>query len=123
MEYHFINYPHEWSITDNMLPIELQTPRDMARTLARRVRALRLDRGWTQEEIAERAGLSLATYRRFERTGRISLERLLKLAVILDARAGFDQLFLRSPARSLAELEERAERQTRRRGRRRDAEA
>lgn len=106
-----------------MLPPDLQTPRDMARTLARRVRALRLDRGWTQEEIAERAGLSLATYRRFERTGRMSLERLLKLAVILDARAGFDQLFVRSPARSLAELEERAERQTRKRGRRRDAQA
>jgi transcriptional regulator with XRE-family HTH domain len=104
-----------------MLPVELQTPRDMARMLTRRIKALRLDRGWTQQEIAERAGVSLATYRRFERTGSISLERLLKLAVILDARAGFDQLFVRSPARSLAELEERAERQTRKRGKRRDA--
>lgn len=106
-----------------MLPIELQTPRDMARMLARRVKALRLDRGWTQQEIAERAGLTLATYRRFERTGRISLERLLKLAVILDARAGFDQLFIRAPARSLADLEQRAERRTRKRGQRGNAQA
>jgi transcriptional regulator with XRE-family HTH domain len=90
--------------------------------LARRVKALRLENGWTQQEAAERAGLALATYRQFERTGRISLERLLKLAVILDARAGFDQLFARPPARSLAELEKRAERQTRKRGKRRDAE-
>jgi len=104
-----------------MFPIELQTPRDVARMLAERVKALRLDRGWTQKEVAERAGLALATYRRFERTGRISLERLVKLAVILDARAGFDQLFARPPARSLDELEQRAERPVRQRGMRRDA--
>jgi HTH-type transcriptional regulator / antitoxin HipB len=104
-----------------MLPIELQSPRDMARMLAHRVRALRLDRGWTQQEVAERAGVTLATYRRFERTGHISLERLLKLAVILDASAGFDQLFGRSSAQSLAELEQRAARQVRKRGKRRDA--
>lgn len=104
-----------------MLPTDLQTPRDMARLLARRVKVLRLDLGWTQREVAERAAINLATYRRFERTGQISLERLLKLAVILDARAGFDHLFSRPPARSLAELEQRAERLTRKRGRRRDA--
>lgn len=106
-----------------MLPIELQGPRDLARMLAGRIRALRLDRGWTQQETAERAGLAPATYRHFERTGQISLERLLKLAVVLDARGGLDGLFVRPPARSLAELEERAERQTRRRGRRSDAQA
>jgi transcriptional regulator with XRE-family HTH domain len=104
-----------------MLPIELRTPGEVARLLARRVRALRLDRGWTQQELAERAGLAPATYRRFERTGHVSLERLLKLAVVLDARAGFDQLFVRAPAQSLAELERGAERQARQRGRRRDA--
>jgi transcriptional regulator with XRE-family HTH domain len=106
-----------------MLPLDLQNPREMARTVAQRVKTLRLDRGWTQQELAERAGLALATYRQFERTGRISLERLLKLAVILDARAGFEHLFVRPPARSLAELEKLAERQTRKRGRRYDAEA
>jgi transcriptional regulator with XRE-family HTH domain len=106
-----------------MLPIELQAPSDMARMLARRVRTLRLDRGWTQQELAERAGLALATYRRFERSGHISLERLLKLAVVLDARGGFDRLFVRPRARSLAELERQGEPQARKRGRRRDAEA
>lgn len=106
-----------------MLPLDLQNPREMARTLARRVKALRLDRGWTQQEIAERAGLALTTYRQFERTGRISLERLLKLAVILDAREGFEHLFARPPAQSLAELEKLADRQTRKRGRRYDAES
>jgi transcriptional regulator with XRE-family HTH domain len=108
-------------ITGNMLPFELQTPRDIARTLSRRVKALRLERGWTQHETAERAGLALATYQRFERTGRISLERLLKLAVILDARGGFERLFVTGPAQSLAELEQRLERPSRKRGKRSDA--
>jgi transcriptional regulator with XRE-family HTH domain len=93
----------------------------MARMLARQVKELRLYRGWTQQETAERAGLTLATYRRFERTGHIALERLLKLAVVLDARGGFDQLFARPPARSLDELEKQIASRSRQRGKRRDA--
>lgn len=105
-----------------MLPHELQSSAEIARTIARRVKELRLDNGWTQQEAAERAGVALATYRQFERTGRISLERLLKLAVILDARTGFEHLFVRPRALSLVELEKQAEKQARKRGRRRDAE-
>ena len=105
------------------MPLSVQSPREIAVVIAGRVKALRLDRGWTQEEAADRSGLALATYRQFERTGQISLERLLRLAVVLDALAGFDHLFVRPPARSLSELEQLAERQTRKRGRRRDAKA
>jgi transcriptional regulator with XRE-family HTH domain len=100
-----------------MVPLDLQTPGEIARAVAARVKALRLHRGWTQEEVAKRSGLTLATYRRFERTGRIALERLLKIAVILDARAGFDQIFALPPARSLAEMQ-RAQQPARKRGRR-----
>jgi transcriptional regulator with XRE-family HTH domain len=106
-----------------MLPLELQSPRELALTLAGRVRRLRLDRGWTQQEMAERAGLAPDTYRRFERTGSISLERLLRVAVILDALDGVDRLFVPPPARSLDELEQRGRRRMRARGRRRDAKA
>jgi HTH-type transcriptional regulator / antitoxin HipB len=106
-----------------MLPLDLQTPREMAQMLAQQVKALRLYRGWTQQETAERAGLTLATYRRFERTGHIALDRLLKLAVVLDARAGFDQLFARPPARSLRELAKLDEAESRKRGRRRNAQS
>jgi transcriptional regulator with XRE-family HTH domain len=106
-----------------MLPFELQTPSDIARSLAGRVRTLRLQRGWTQQEIAERSGLTLATYRRFERTGRISLERLLRIAVVLDAQGRFAQLFAIPPAQSLAELAERTQQSTRKRGTRNRADA
>ena len=103
-------------IGDNMLPFELRSPREFAQLLADRVKRLRLERGWSQREIADRSGIALATYRRFERSGRISLERLLKLAVILDAQADFDGLFAPPPARSLSELEQREARPTRKRG-------
>lgn len=101
-----------------MLPVELQTPGEIARSVATRVRTLRLQRGWTQQELADRAGLTLATLRRFERTGRISFDRLLRIAVILDAVAGFGEIFTLPPAQTLAELAERAQRSTRKRGRR-----
>ena len=101
-----------------MLPLGLQTPTEIAKEIASRVRAQRLLRGWTQRELAERAGLTLATYRRFERTGRIAFERLLRIAVLLDAQAGFERIFELPRARSLSELAERAE-PGRKRGRRR----
>lgn len=101
-----------------MLPIELQSPREVARTLAQRVRALRLEREWTQEELAERAGIALSTYRRFERTGRVSLERLLRIALVLGVLPQFDPVFRPPPAESLDELESRGARQ---RGKRSDA--
>lgn len=89
----------------------------MARSLGGRVRALRLLRGWTQREVAERSGLTLSTYQRFERTGRIALDRLLRIAVTLDAVDPFNQLFAPPPARSLSELAEQTRHPPRQRGR------
>jgi transcriptional regulator with XRE-family HTH domain len=89
--------------------------------IASRARALRLHRGWTQQEAAERAGVTLATYRRFERTGSIALERLLRLAVALGAYGGLNELFAPPPAASLADLERLEASQSRKRGRRRNA--
>jgi transcriptional regulator with XRE-family HTH domain len=105
------------------LPLELRSPSEVARLLAGRVRALRLERAWTQGELAERAGLTLATYRRFERTGSIALERLLRIAVVLDALSGFDTLFRLPAAQSLAELAGRTRAPARERGRRKRADA
>ena len=104
-------------ISDNIL-LNLRTPAEVARLLAGRIRALRLQRGWTQRELSERAGVTLATYRRFERTGSIALERLLRIAVVLDAASAFDELFQLPPVQSLAELAGQAQRPVRKRGRR-----
>ena len=101
-----------------MVPTESQTPQDVARSIAVRARTMRLLRGWTQQEAAERAGLPLATYQRFERTGGITVDRLLRIAEMLGAMDGFDALFALPPAQSLTELAERTRHPPRRRGRR-----
>lgn len=106
-----------------MLPFILMSPREAALSIATRTRALRLHRAWTQQELAARAGVTLASYRLFERTGRISLDRLLKLAVALDAQDGFERLFAEGPAMSLADMERLTQRHTRQRGRRHRAQA
>jgi transcriptional regulator with XRE-family HTH domain len=63
-----------------------------ARALAERIRALRLREGWSQVELARRAGVNPITYALFERTGRIALERLLKVFAVLRRLDEFDRL-------------------------------
>ncbi|HYH81152.1 MAG TPA: helix-turn-helix transcriptional regulator [Longimicrobium sp.] len=90
-----------------MLPVELQTPDEILQGVARRARALRLERGWTQGELARRSGIALDTLKRFEQTGRIALERLVAIAVVLGAVQPLGDLFAPGPARTLADLERR----------------
>jgi transcriptional regulator with XRE-family HTH domain len=103
-----------------MLPLELQTSAEVCEDIARRVRTLRVERGWTQRELASRADMSLETLRRFERTGRISLDRLVRIATVLDALRPFAALFALPPIRTLDDLE-RLERRPRRPPRRKKA--
>lgn len=102
-----------------MLPLSLVTPGDVARRIAERARARRLARGWTQADLAERAGVALPTLRLFERTGRVSLDRLLRVAAALGALDDFLLPFAPPSARSLADIEARVGGPQRQRGRRR----
>lgn len=104
-----------------MMSRSLYTPFEIAIGLADRVRALRLARSWTQAELAERAGVALPTLKLFEQTGKISLDRLLRVASVLGALEDFLTPFAPAPARSLKEIEARTAGPTRRYGRRRPA--
>lgn len=48
------------------------------------VRKLRLDRGWSQETLAEVSGISVRTIQRLERGGNASLESLCALAAVFE---------------------------------------
>jgi transcriptional regulator with XRE-family HTH domain len=48
------------------------------------VRKLRLERGWSQETLAEVSGLSVRTIQRLERGGKASLESLSSLAATFE---------------------------------------
>lgn len=98
-----------------MLPLDLLTAPQLAVRVAGRVRARRLARGWTQAVLAERAGMSLSSLRRFERTGQVAFDALVRIAFALDATAGLGELFPDEPA----SLDEILEPRRRQRGRRR----
>ena len=100
-----------------MVEYPLQTPERAAVGLAARARELRLARGWRQVTLAERSGVSLASLRRFETSGRVSLANLLKLAFALGRLDDFEGVFEPPRASSLAELEAAEETPARRRGR------
>ncbi len=48
--------------------------------------------GYTQQELANRSGVSLGSLKRFEGSGQISLESLLKLALVLECLEDFSAL-------------------------------
>jgi transcriptional regulator with XRE-family HTH domain len=70
------------------------TPLQVSKALAERHRALRKQLKLSQEEMAERSGVSLGSLKRFENTGKISLDSLLKLMHLLGRLNEVDKLLL-----------------------------
>ena len=102
-----------------MIDLEAGALSDILVRVGRRARELRLVRGFRQEELALRAGVGVATVVRFERSGRASIENVLRLAFALGAESGFERLFEAPPFASLDDALTRPERTRRQRGPRR----
>jgi transcriptional regulator with XRE-family HTH domain len=95
-----------------------ETPISVARALAERTRALRLQMAWTRRTLAQRSGVTEASLKRFETSGAASLELLLRVAFALGRMEDFSRLLAAPEAATLAELRDREERPIRKRGRR-----
>jgi transcriptional regulator with XRE-family HTH domain len=63
--------------------LSLKTEADILREVADSVRAHRAALRWRQDDLARRSGVSIATLRRFERSGQISFLGLARLLVSL----------------------------------------
>ncbi len=61
--------------------------------IAHRFKKIRKNQKLSQSQMALRSGVSLGSLKRFEQTGQISLESLLKLAHLTDNLQDFDALF------------------------------
>jgi transcriptional regulator with XRE-family HTH domain len=97
--------------------LSLLSPAELAKMLAGRAKELRLMKGWTRKTLAERAGVSAASLKRFETTGKASLELVLKVAHAQACLEEFGELFQPLAARSIEDLEQKAAKAARKRGR------
>ncbi|MFA8387971.1 MAG: helix-turn-helix domain-containing protein [Pelagibaca sp.] len=93
------------------LILNLDTPSEMQERVRAAARNRRLALGLTQSDLATRSGVPLASLKRFEQQGQISLAGLIALADALDALAGFGALFPAVEATRLKDLDKPAARQ------------
>ncbi len=89
-----------------------RTPIEVMRGVAERAKKLRLDKNITQTDLAQRAGIAVGTLKRFERTGEIQFNHLLRVMLVLGRLDEFDNLIVQNPApASLFDLKEPKTRQ------------
>lgn len=100
-----------------MLPINIFTPLEFLAQIAQKAKAKRLSLNLSQHNLSLRSGVSLGSIKRFERTGKISLESLLKLALVLNSLESFNSLFTQEPLQSLPSLDAILKQIPRKRGR------
>ncbi|MFT5736049.1 MAG: transcriptional regulator with XRE-family HTH domain [Maribacter sp.] len=78
-------------------------PSDVRLELAYKHKKLRKQKGLTQNELAERSGVSLGSLKRFETNGKVSLESLLKLVFVLGRLPDFEKVL--EPDKDLKHIE------------------
>lgn len=81
--------------------LTLSTPKEITVALGQRVRARRLERAWSQAELAARAGIALSTLKVCERTGQVSLPRLVRIITALGHLADLEPVLTASAPASL----------------------
>ena len=81
-----------------------KNPIDILKELAQRTRTLRKEHKMSQSELAQRANVSLGSYKRFETSGHISLDSLLKIAFILGKLNDFETVFQSNKNKDLEKL-------------------
>ena len=81
-----------------------ETAEDLDMALAKRVKNIRKRRSISQQELADRSGVSYGSVKRFETTGQISLLALTKIAMALDVADELRGIFTQVPYRNIQEV-------------------
>jgi len=96
---------------DNISSFNQRNPAYLTGQIGERLRILRLAKGWTQEELSERAGVAVSTLKLLESTGRGSIQRLARIAVTLGVDAELRNLFAYPTTMESIDAVKRSERQ------------
>ena len=78
-------------------------PADWMLEMAKRHKILRKQSGFTQSELARRAGVSLGSLKRFETSGQISIQSLFLLIDVLGRLDDVDKIL--KPIENMKEIE------------------
>lgn len=76
-----------------MNPLILLTPNEILLQIAQKARLRRLALNLSQQTLSRKSGVSYGVIKKFEQTGRISFESLLKIALVLHSLNDFKDLF------------------------------
>lgn len=100
-----------------MISIDMVTPQEMLKKIAKKSRAKRLALNLSQKTLSEKSGVSYGVLKKFEVTGQISLESLLKLALSIGSIRDFDHIFIPPKPEKALSLDELMQDDQRKRGR------
>lgn len=103
------------TISNNILSDKSKGIQSVLLDLASRVKTRRLEKNWSQAEIAKRSGMSLASYRRFEQSGEIALKSLVKISFLFNDVAELENLFTRKQYLGIDEVLNEKKAKTRKR--------
>lgn len=97
---------------------QFDDPAEIAKLVAERMKARRLELNLTQFGLAAKAGVSFGSLKRFENQHEISFGNLILLAFALNATEDFEALFGTVQYQTMDELLNHKNRKQRKRGRR-----
>lgn len=81
-----------------------KSPKEVMMLLAQRIRTLRKTEKISQKTLSEKSGVSYASIRKFESTGIVSLESLLKICETLNRLPDFESILIPSDLKQKKEL-------------------
>ena len=81
-----------------------KSPKEIMILLSKNIKTLRKQANMSQRELAERSGVAYSSVRKFESTGIISLESLLKICDPLHRLTDFETILTPSDLNSKKEL-------------------
>ena len=91
-------------LDDKLIILDDFNPVAIIKKIAERMKERRLVLNYTQVLLSKKSGVSLGSLKRFENNYKISLEHLLKLALVLNALDEFHNLFPQTNYNSIDDI-------------------